>query len=245
MTTTSVRVVDAEAETAPIAVPETDTGTGTPLELYAEGLADVTAGADGISDGPWLLRYDDGAAAPLQLHRWCSDAMSGDSGLVHRCTGATLDVGCGPGRLAAAVGARGLPVLGLDISPAAVRIARRRGALVLQRSVFNRVPGEGRWKHVLLADGNVGIGGDPAALLRRCGQLAAPDGVVLTEVDPPGTRTRTCEVRIESASGRRSETFPWAHVGADRVESVANRAGLHLTELWMEADRWFAALVRR
>lgn len=200
---------------------------------------------DGTGEGPWVLRYDDGQAVPLQLRRWCSDDIPGDGGLVERCTGATLDVGCGPGRLAAAAGARGLPVLGLDISPTAVRIARRRGALVLQRSVFGRVPGQGRWQHVLLADGNVGIGGDPAALLRRCGQLAAADGVVFTEVDPPGTPTRICAVRIESATGRHSETFPWAHVGADRVESVADRAELRLSELWMEAGRWFAALHRR
>ncbi|MBA3418116.1 MAG: class I SAM-dependent methyltransferase [Geodermatophilaceae bacterium] len=213
----------------------------TALELYAEGLADAID-PDEFSDAPWFLRYEDGDQVPLQLSHWCSDEIPGDTGLVRRCSGPTLDVGCGPGRLAAAVAQLGLPVLGLDISPAAVRIARNRGALVVQRSVFDPLPGEGGWQHVLLADGNIGIGGNPARLLRRCGALLDVGGTVLTEVDPPGTPTRSCVVRIESATGRSSDTFPWAHLGADSVEQVAAAAELAVAELWTEADRWFASL---
>lgn len=222
----------------------TTTEQDTALELYAEGLADVTD-PDEFGHGRWFLRYEDGEQVPLRLSHWCSDDVPGDSGLVARCTGATLDVGCGPGRLAAAVAQRGLPVLGLDISPAAVRIARNRGALVVQRSVFDELPGERGWQHVLLADGNVGIGGDPARLLRRCGELIDAVGSVLAEVDPPGMTTRSCVVRIESATGRRSESFPWAHVGADAVHQVAAEAGLTVAELWTEEGRWFASLRHR
>lgn len=222
---------------ASIAAEEEDT----PLELYAEGLADVTD-PDEFGHRHWFLRYEDGDQVPLQLSHWCSDEIPGDTGLVRRCAGPTLDVGCGPGRLAAAVAQRGLPVLGLDISPAAVRIARNRGALVVQRSVFDALPGEGSWQHVLLADGNVGIGGDPARLLRRCGELVLPGGTVLTEVDPPGAPTRPCSVRIESATGRVSDSFPWAHVGTDHVDQVAAAAGLRVIQRWAEAERWFVTL---
>lgn len=229
-------------------VPTVDAPTvaqDTALELYAEGLADVCA-PDQFDDGQWMLRYEDGDQIPLRLSLWCADETPGDAGLVDRCTGPTLDVGCGPGRLAAAVAQRGLPVLGLDISPAAVRIARNRGALVVQRSVFDALPAEGGWQHVLLADGNVGIGGDPARLLRRCAELLdSQGGTVLAEVDPPGTATRSCVVWIESATGRRSDTFPWAHVGADHVEELAAAARLTVAESWSEEGRWFASLRHR
>ena len=33
------------------------------------------------------------------------------------------------------------------------------------------LPGEGRWHHVPLADGNIGIGGDPVPLQRRFVEL--------------------------------------------------------------------------
>ena len=57
--------------------------------------------------------------------------------------------------------------LGLDAAAAASEIALARGAPVLQRSIFASVPGAGRWCSALLQDGNIGIGGDPEALLAR------------------------------------------------------------------------------
>src|SRR5439155_8036 len=85
----------------------------------------------------------------------------GDGGLLARCSGPTLDVGCGPGRLVAALAAAGLPTLGVDISAEAVRQARRRGAPAQRTCVFTPIAGEGAWQHLLLADGNIGIGRCP------------------------------------------------------------------------------------
>ncbi len=69
------------------------------------------------------------------------------------------------------------------------------------------MPGAGRWRTVLLADGNIGIGGDPAALLRRVLALLGPGGRVLAEVDPPGTGARVEPLRLRS--GRTvGEWFP-------------------------------------
>ena len=83
------------------------------------------------------------------------------------CTGPTIDLGCGPGRLVARLVERGVPALGVDQSATAVGLARRSGAPALRRDVFEPLPGTGRWQTVLLADGNVGLGGDPWRVLRR------------------------------------------------------------------------------
>ena len=53
--------------------------------------------------------------------------------------------------------------------------------------VFDDVPREGRWGTALLADGNVGISGDPVHLLRRVRQLLQPGGRAVVEVSGPGT----------------------------------------------------------
>ena len=68
--------------------------------------------------------------------------------------------------------------------------ARAGGAQALRHSLFDPLPGEGRWATVLLMDGNVGIGGDPVALLARINQLLAPAGIALVEVDGPSSPTR-------------------------------------------------------
>jgi len=94
---------------------------------------------------------------------------------------------------------------------------------------------------VLLADGNIGIGGDPAALLRRAGELLAPEGFALVELEPPGTPLRLEEVRLCYA-GLASAWFPWAFVGTDHIEDIARDAGLGEVETWTVEGRWFASI---
>jgi 2-polyprenyl-3-methyl-5-hydroxy-6-metoxy-1,4-benzoquinol methylase len=66
------------------------------------------------------LRDDTGGEHRLDPATWCGDEVPGDGGLLDRCAGPTLDVGCGPGRLAAALMRRGHPALGIGVSVAAV-----------------------------------------------------------------------------------------------------------------------------
>ncbi len=102
-------------------------------------------------------------------------------------------------------------------------------------------PGEGRWRHALLVDGNIGIGGDPARLLRRCRQLVGTAGALLVEVEPPGVASWRGELAL--ADGVLvSTTFPWAFVGADALAALAATAALRVLERWTEAKRWFATL---
>jgi SAM-dependent methyltransferase len=200
-------------------------------ELYEQALAGLAAPD---------IEHADGRLAPLLAQRWLA-ARPGDQSLLDRCSGPTLDVGAGPGRLTVALAERGIPALAVDVTPHAIALARSSGALALQRDVFGYLPGTGRWTAVLLADGNIGIGGDPAALLRRAASLLMPGGVVVAEVCAPGTPCRRELVRLrtpEAAGG----WFPWAWTGADRIGPVGREAGLDTTEVWSDAGRWFATL---
>jgi SAM-dependent methyltransferase len=187
-----------------------------------------------------VIEHADGSRIPLAVEGWLH-ATPGDKSILDRCEGPTLDIGSGPGRLTVALAERGIPALGIDITPYAVGLARSSGALVMLRDVFDRVPGTGRWGTVLLADGNIGIGGDPAALLRRVGELLAPNGRALVELDPPGRPLRREQVRLCHA-GSASAWFPWAYVGADHITEVAEDAGLGEVETWSVDNRWFASI---
>ena len=187
------------------------------------------------------LRFDDGATLNLDHRRWHAEPDDTELGLLERLPAPVLDVGCGPGRIVAALARRGVPALGVDPSAAAAALARQRGAAVLQRSVFDRLPGKGRWGAVLLFDGNVGIGGDAVRLLRRCRQLIRPDGAVLAEIAAPGSGWRTRQARIER-DGLCSPWFPWTTVSVDAIGDVAWRAALRVTWLECRDQRWFASL---
>jgi SAM-dependent methyltransferase len=202
---------------------------------------------------PVVLRAADGSVLPLDPGRWHGAPSAGEEALLDTVAGPVLDVGCGPGRLVLAVARRGEVALGVDPAPAACRLARGRGAAVLQRSVFDPLPGAGRWRTILLADGNIGIGGDPVRLLRRCRDLLAADGTVLAEVEPPprpaaghpGPAWRRWSVRLERGS-LHGPWFSWATVEAPAVTGLAVAAGLELLRLQpIPAERrWFAHLGR-
>lgn len=189
------------------------------------------------------IEHADGGTTPLRVDDWLR-LRPGDDSLIERCAGPTLDVGSGPGRLTVALGERSIPALGIDVTPHAVHISRAAGALTLLRDVFGPVPGTGRWMTVLLADGNIGIGGDPAALLRRMAELLSSRGQALVELQPPGSELRREKVRLRHGE-EAGDWFPWAYVGVDQGAELAAEAGLTLADTWSADGRWFVTLRRK
>ncbi|WP_430647912.1 class I SAM-dependent methyltransferase [Agromyces sp. GXS1127] len=190
------------------------------------------------------LRGADGDTHRLDAGSWVRPAGAADLTVLDRARGPLLDVGCGPGRMLHAAGARSLPALGIDVVPHAVARARLAGGLALRRSVFDRLPLEGRWRSVLLMDGNIGIGGDPAALLRRCAELLTWGGEVLVEVDAEPDLSVVGRVTLVDDGGRESSPFPWARVGWSAAVALAADAGLAVAEHWDAAGRHFVRAAR-
>ncbi|MBC9726238.1 methyltransferase domain-containing protein [Streptomyces sp. TRM68367] len=215
----------------------TDTGP----EAHAWS-ADPYSDALRTGQGPLFLRRSDGWLLPLDVERWCAGADAADLEVLRRCEGAVLDVGCGPGRLVAALAAQGRRVLGIDVSAAAVARTERYGGQALRRSVFERLPGEGRWDTALLMDGNVGIGGDPRALLDRMTQLLTSGGLLIAETVPHVDVDERVLVHVTDARGAAGHPFPWARLGTPALLGHADRAGWRGEGQWSAGGRSFVAL---
>lgn len=208
----------------------------TPLaaDLYSSALLATT---------PFLRTRDEAGrhGERLAVARWLAAADAADRRVLARAAGPVLDVGCGPGRHVRELARRGVRALGLDVSATAVAVARGRGAAAVEGDVFGPRIAAARWRTVLLLDGNIGIGGDPVALLVRVRQLLAPGGAVLAELDPPGTPSGPVRLRLDD--GRRtSAPFRWARVAADAADGFAAAAGLGVADVWSDTGRWFARL---
>ena len=179
----------------------------------------------------------------LPVHTWLREADADDLVMLGLCRGHTVDLGCGPGRLTAALARLGHVALGVDLVHEAVEQTRARGAAALRRDVFDRLPGEGRWHSALLADGNVGIGGDPVALLRRARVLVEAEGRVVVELAAPGVPHRS-RWAVLTSPGVRSAPFRWSTVGVDDVEGLAHEAGFVRVDVHRVGDRRWCAVLR-
>ncbi|WIE54023.1 class I SAM-dependent methyltransferase [Curtobacterium sp. MCBD17_003] len=206
-------------------------------EPYAQALA---------TDGHIRLRDPDrpGHDVTFDVGRWNAPADEVDLSLLEVVDGPLIDIGCGPGRMLVAAGRFGIPALGVDVSPAAVSIAQHAGGRAIQGSVFDPVPDEGHWDTALVIDGNIGIGGDPAALLERCRAIVRPGGRIIVETNADPDADRTYDARVVDADGRTSSEFPWAEVGQRALRRDARVAGLRESQRWTVAGRSFCELRR-
>ncbi|MGO8768036.1 SAM-dependent methyltransferase [Mycobacterium sp.] len=206
------------------------------------------------------IRHQDGELRSLPAHRWLGalspDGSSGDAsdevfdeGVAQMCSGPTIELGCGPGRLVARLIRRGIPALGIDRSATAIRLAGRGGAPALPGDVFEPSPASGRcpqpwtgfWHTVLLVDGNVGLGGDPRRILGRAVELPARGGRCVAEFDAEAIGIRERWVRLESGRDV-GPWFRWASVGVDGAASLAAQVGLMPTEVRLIGSRVVASL---
>lgn len=166
------------------------------------------------------------AAPDVAAHDRLADEL-----LMNECShGTILDLGCGPGRFTAALQDRGSSALGVDASAVAVALTRQRGGTAMRRDLFGSLPAEGCWDRVLLADGNIGIGGDPVRTLRRAAELLAPGGRVIVEIDHVSTGAVSVSrelVRWETHHAM-GPWFRWARLGSAALSAVATAAGLEV-----------------
>lgn len=199
--------------------------------------------AIGTGRGPLRLRTDGDLALPLDVERWCGTVDTADLTVLDRCRGSVLDIGCGPGRFVTALHTQGHPCLGIDLNAAAVARTVLRGGRALRRSVFDPLPEAGRWDTALLMDGNIGIGGDPAALLCRVAQLVRPGGLLIAEIAAQDVDERLW-VRMENAHGVAGSPFRWARLGAPALHRLARPAGWSPEDGWSKDAHEFVALRR-
>ncbi|MBC8448064.1 MAG: methyltransferase domain-containing protein [Chloroflexi bacterium] len=94
-----------------------------------------------------------------------------------------------PGRHALALQERGLPVVGLDVSPLALQVAHRRGLQHMVWAAATAPPfAAASFDTFLLLGNNLALGGDvegTVAMLRRLRRLARSGGVIIASCRNP------------------------------------------------------------
>jgi SAM-dependent methyltransferase len=107
--------------------------------------------------------------------------------------GRTLDVGCGGGRVSLYFQKRGFDVLGIDISPLAVKVCKLRGVKRVRVMSITELNSKlGIFDTILMIGNNFGLFGNPTRakrLLRKLYQLTSRNALIIAEsVDPYQTK---------------------------------------------------------
>jgi len=103
--------------------------------------------------------------------------------------GRVLDIGCGAGRHALYLQAKGLDVLGIDTSPLAVAVCRERGLREVRVMSLSQIsPALGTFSTVLMLGNNFGLFANPEnarRLLKRLHRVTNQDARIIAEsLDP-------------------------------------------------------------
>jgi SAM-dependent methyltransferase len=177
--------------------------------------------------------------------------------------GRVLDVGCGAGRVCLHLQERGQDVVGIDVSPGAVEVCRRRGVHDARQLGIEDVDESlGRFDTVVLLGNNVGLLGDPekgSELLRRLhartterGRIVGGSRDVARTDDPVHLRYQEENRRRGRLPGQirirvrhRDAATPWFDylmVSAVELEGLLEGTGWRLTRTLDSDDTYIAVI---
>jgi SAM-dependent methyltransferase len=164
----------------------------------------------GFDGDEYQARFDSLAASGADVH--------GEADLVQSfAPAAVLDAGCGTGRVAIELARRGIDVVGVDIDPGMLAVARRLAPeITWVESDLAAMELDRRFDVVVLA-GNVLVftpPGTEAAVVARCATHVAPAGVLIA-----GFSLRPAGYDLEA------------------LDRDASEAGLALSDRWATWDR--------
>jgi len=175
-------------------------------DVFGEMIRDAYAVRTGVGPRPLaggrvprpvieVIERDDGLINGAPADHYLgepSEWQPHDHRALRLCRGHVLDIGCGAGRTSIELQRRGLAVTGLDTSPGAIEIARKRG---LRDTVLNTIDeyarASARYDTFLLLGNNLGLFESrerAPVLLSAMAALANPGARIVAQgTDPYGT----------------------------------------------------------
>ena len=161
--------------------------------------AALLAHHEGRAEGRELLlegrgQRDDARIASVRVLPRAEDWQPWEREFLANIRGPVLDLGCGAGRHAINIQQRGIDVTGIDVSPGAVEVCRKRGLRDVRLQDLRVPPDDKSWQTVLMMCGNFGLAcgwDETRVLLQRLHQVCAADAVLIADaVDGPLVRLR-------------------------------------------------------
>jgi SAM-dependent methyltransferase len=200
-----------------------------------------------------IIERDDGlidvSSGPAAYFTGYPDWPADERRAVDLARGRVLDIGCGAGRHALYLQGRGLDVVGIDLSPLAVRTCRERGLRDVRVLGITQVgSGLGRFDTILMMGSNFGLLASMSRarwLLRKFRSITSESAFIIAESADPHDTVKPCHLdyhRINLERGRLpgqvrirvryqtliGEWFDYLKVSRDEMKMVIEGTGWHV-----------------
>ncbi|MEX2282764.1 MAG: class I SAM-dependent methyltransferase [Gemmatimonadota bacterium] len=186
--------------------------------------------------------------------------------ILERARGRVLDIGCGAGRYALYLQQHGHDVVGIDISPLAIEVCRRRGLRDARVISIDDVSAElGRFGTIIMMGNNFGLFGTPRKarfLLKRFRKITEPDARIIAQVLDPYQSTDPDHLAYHAQNRARGRLggqlrlrvlhrsfngawFDYLFVSRAEMEDIVSRTGWQIDEVIEGGGGQYVAVLRR
>lgn len=180
--------------------------------------------------------------------------------------GRVLDVGCGAGRVCLHLQERGLEVVGIDVSPGAIEVSRRRGVHDARLLSIDDVDDSlGVLDTIVMFGNNFGLFASAAKatrLLRRFHRLTSAGGRIVAETRNPYETEDSGHLAYQARNRKRGRMsgqirirvryrelatawFDYLMVSPDELRELAEPAGWTVARILESEDTYVAVLEKR
>lgn len=180
--------------------------------------------------------------------------------------GRVLDIGCGAGRHALYLQKQGCDVLGIDISPKAIEVCKRRGLKRAEvKSITELNAGVGTFDTILMLGNNFGLFSNFKRahwLLRRFYKMTSPDACIIAESRDPYTTDDPDHLRYHKRNMERGRMggqirlrvrykslitpwFDYLMVSQNEMKEILKGTGWHIRNFFNGESAFYAALIEK
>ncbi|MHC4788982.1 MAG: class I SAM-dependent methyltransferase [Planctomycetota bacterium] len=176
-------------------------------DAYGHAIYDCHCGRGGYE----IAERDDGwvgpSAGPHLYMAEHEDWPSHQRRAIRLARGKVLDIGCGGGRVALHLQEKGLDVLGIDVSPLAIKVCKLRGLRKARLLSITRLSRRlGTFNTLVMYGNNFGLFGSfkrARWLLRRFRGMTGDDARIIAETADPYRTENPCHLRYHERNRAR------------------------------------------